>query len=487
MILTAGNLDGEAGRAFEALREAHMVRHKTRSFDGALTHVEWDGPLVLVTDLEFEGGDAGGRLIEEIRSIDKHPYRRTKILALSQSTSRKDVVALLEAGASDILLAPWKESVLRIRARWLDRKPNRPNETTQEEWDTLPEQVSQADIDHIIYPEEALTGPDPYEAIQARQEKRQNQDEDRKTRKHLAITYDFRHPSRVSKDQMRTLENLHNNFARMVASTFSRAQQSIVDCDIAFVDQTTYGEFIEYLSNPAVSYTFTVEPLHGPVVIDFGLPVTYDFVTRAFGGDRPMLPFERRPTTRIERGVMNPIITQVLADLEATWAPLLKFRVSDAEMESNPEFMQIAAPSDTVILIAMEINSARSSGMLTLCYPYFTLEPGMELLNVQNWASRGTRRKVSAQQRQDRLDGLKGIEVDLTTVLARTKMSADALNAAQVGDILPLGSLEDQATSVHLDGDPLFVGTAGVSPRGRHAVRVERAVKPSEKSRYFHS
>ena len=77
------------------------------------------------------------------------------------------------------------------------------------------------------------------------------------------------HPvvTRVSRDQTRTLENLHSNFARMIASTFSRAQQSVVDCDIAFVDQTTYAEFIASLSNPSVSYTFAIEPLHGKICV----------------------------------------------------------------------------------------------------------------------------------------------------------------------------------------------------------------------------
>jgi flagellar motor switch protein FliM len=78
------------------------------------------------------------------------------------------------------------------------------------------------------------------------------------------VTYDFKHPARVSKDQQRTLENLHANLARLMASSFSTLQRSVVDCDIAFVDQTTYAEFIMSLSNPSCSYTFSIEPLGGP-------------------------------------------------------------------------------------------------------------------------------------------------------------------------------------------------------------------------------
>ena len=93
-----------------------------------------------------------------------------------------------------------------------------------------------------------------------------------------------KHPQRVSKDQQRTLENLHSNLSRMMASSFSTIQRSVVDCEIAFVDQTTYAEFIMSLSNPSCSYTFTIEPLGGPAIIDFSLPVAYSFIDRQFGG-----------------------------------------------------------------------------------------------------------------------------------------------------------------------------------------------------------
>ena len=67
----------------------------------------------------------------------------------------------------------------------------------------------------------------------------------------IATSYDFKHPARVNKDQLRTLENLHDNFARLLSSTFSAAMRAVVDVDTAFVDQTTYREYIASLSNPS--------------------------------------------------------------------------------------------------------------------------------------------------------------------------------------------------------------------------------------------
>lgn len=36
-----------------------------------------------------------------------------------------------------------------------------------------------------------------------------------------AVLYDFKHPNRVSKDQLRSLESLHDNFANQFGSTLS--------------------------------------------------------------------------------------------------------------------------------------------------------------------------------------------------------------------------------------------------------------------------
>jgi len=297
------------------------------------------------------------------------------------------------------------------------------------------------------------------------------------------ITYNWKHPSRVSKDQTRTLENLHSNLARMMASSFSTMARSVVDCDIAFVDQTTYAEFIMSLSNPSCSYTFTIEPLGGPAILDFSLPVAYNFIDREFGGRGGNPPSKARSVTAIERTVMTRVVTRTLADLEATWEALLKIQVSDAELETNPEFMQVAAPSDTVVLIAFEVNAQHASGLVHLCYPYFTLEPVMAYLNVQTWTSRERGRgRKGGDEEAHRLRSLAQVETNLRVELGRGEIPAESLANLQVGDTIVLNSRTDDPAVLFVEDAPLFLVRPGLDEaRHRHAVPVEQAIPIEER------
>jgi flagellar motor switch protein FliM len=300
----------------------------------------------------------------------------------------------------------------------------------------------------------------------------------RPTDSRTIVTYDFKHPSQVSKDQLRTLENLHSNLARTMASSFSALQRSVVDCDIAFVDQTTYAEFIMSLSNPSCSYTFGIEPLGGPAIIDFSLPVAYSFIDRQFGGAGGNPPTEGRPMTAIERNVMGKVVTRTLEDLEAVWEPLMKIQVSDAELETNPEFMQAASASDTVVLIAFEVNSQHASGLVNLCYPYFTLEPVMGFLTVQTWATRT--RGVRDNTREERLEQLDRVYAPVRVELGRVDVSMSEILDLQAGDVLQLDTPLNQDAIVYVGVRPKYKARPGLVGKRRSVQLTEPIVKADE-------
>ena len=291
----------------------------------------------------------------------------------------------------------------------------------------------------------------------------------------IITPYDFKHPARVNKDQLRTLENLHDNFARLLSSTFSGAMRAVVDVDTAFVDQTTYSDFVMSLSNPSCSYQFTLGPTNGQAVIDFAMPVVFAFVDRIFGGKGSSEGVEARQLTPIEMGVINRIVKRAVENLEATWEPILRVEVSDVELETNPEFMQITAASEIVILLAFEVNSTNASGLVSLCYPFFTLESILPRLGQQSYVR-------TNRMNQDELLRLNNLRLQKTAMpiraeLARGMTSFRTLQDVQIGDVLTMDTRINEPTIIYVRDEPKFIGRPG--RLGRHnAVQITEYINP---------
>ena len=303
----------------------------------------------------------------------------------------------------------------------------------------------------------------------------------KKEQQRIITSYDFKHPARVNKDQLRTLENLHDNFARLLSSTFSGAMRAVVDVDTAFVDQTTYREFIMSLSNPAMSYQFTLGPTCGQAVIDVAMPVVFSFIDRIFGGKGSSQGVDARQVTPIEIGVINRIIKRVIEDLEATWEPILPVEITDIELETNPEFMQITAASEIVILLAFEVNSTNASGLVSLCYPFFTLESILPRLGQQSYV-RTTRMNQEELRNQNR-ERLKKTRVPLRAELARGQLTLGEARRLQVGDVLCADTEVDEPAVIYINQEPKYLARP-CQERGRMKTRIVGTI-PSEDEEYL--
>ena len=272
-------------------------------------------------------------------------------------------------------------------------------------------------------------------------------------------TYDFRHPARVSKDQLRTLQNLHDNFARLLSATFSTLQRAIIEINLVSVDQITYSEFIMSLSSPSCTYTFRMEPLEGVAVMDFSQSVVFSFVDRLFGGRGTSIVTERE-ITWIEKSVMNNIINRTLRDMERTWERVVPLECNVEMLETNPEFVQVVPASETVVLISFELKSENVSGLINLCYPYITIEPIALRLGGQNFVSSAKEvpkeELIKNRMRVGLFDSVVRAQLGSANVLV-----SDLLNLKE-GDIITLNTRIKNDIEIFVGEELKFYGQPGL-------------------------
>lgn len=294
--------------------------------------------------------------------------------------------------------------------------------------------------------------------------------------------YDFKHPARVNRTQLRTLESLHQNFARLLASTFSSAMRELVSVDTAFVDQTTYAEFIKSLSNPACTYQFTLGPTTGRVLLDVAMPVVFAAVDRAFGGKGSSQGIDPRQLTAIEMGTINKIAKRMIEDLEATWEPIQRVDIHDVELETNPEFIQATTASEIVILLAFEVNAPHASGLISLCYPYFTLESLLPRLDQP-----AHRQHTPVNEERLLLENrlrLGPMELPLVAELGRVKIPIREVERLRAGDILRLPARADSPAVVYLGGKPKYWAHPFAEENGELKLQVAGKIPAEQQGKY---
>ncbi len=248
------------------------------------------------------------------------------------------------------------------------------------------------------------------------------------------ITYDFKHPNRVSKDQVRTFENMHDNFAGHVGSTLSAMLRTMVDVDLVSVDQINYSEYIMSLVTPSCTYTYSAVPLEGLCIMDFNPTLAFAFIDRMFGGGEKTLEIERE-LTGIEKAVMTKIVRRLYGDLEKAWQNIVPLKIEANSFETNPQFIQIIPAGETVIVISLQLKLFKTTGLLTICYPYVSLEPVLTKLSAQNWIDATKKKNIEETVVHNR-ENLQSVEVPVTLTLATTSLKMRDFLNLQLGNVI---------------------------------------------------
>lgn len=263
--------------------------------------------------------------------------------------------------------------------------------------------------------------------------------------------YDFRRPDKFSKDQIRTLQMMHETFARLTTTALSAQLRALVGVHVGSVDQLTYEEFIRSIPNPTTLAVINMDPLKGSAILEIDPSITFTIIDRLFGG--PGEPSKiSRELSDIELSVMEGIIVRILGNLREAWSTVIDLRPRLGNIETNPQFAQIVPPNDMVVLITLETKVGDVEGMTNLCIPYITIEPIISKLSAQYWYS-SIRRGESDENKaiiQERLDQ---VEIPLRCDVGEVELPLQEILNLQVGDVVKLASTHIKSDMVIKVGD----------------------------------
>jgi flagellar motor switch protein FliM len=290
---------------------------------------------------------------------------------------------------------------------------------------------------------------------------------------------DFKRPERVSKEQMRTFQGLHESFSREFGAALSAMVRAIVEVKLICVDQLAYSEFVFSLENPTSFNLLKADPLDGHIILELNPSIIFPIIDRLLGGGRaPLQNVPRRPLTEIELRLASRITERAIDALRNAWSSVCDLSLKVTQVESNPQLVQIVPPSEVIVLSSFEISMGGMRGIMNLCIPFNSIEPLAGKLAANNWSS-DTQQQPDRRQSINLEAGASSARVEMVVYLASTRLTAQELMGLAVGDVIVTENDHHLPLEVCVKGRPKYSGFAGLA-KGHKAVRIGKAIVPPE-------
>jgi flagellar motor switch protein FliM len=298
-------------------------------------------------------------------------------------------------------------------------------------------------------------------------------------RSHVDVqVYDFKRPERVSKDQMRALEGLHEGFGRNFGAAISGYLRTIIEVSVANIEQLTYSEFIHSLPHPTCFNLLKADQLDGQLCLEISPLIIYPIIDRLLGGSNADLFIPQRPLTQIEQRLVTRITDRAMHHLSEAWSNVTPVTFQLQDFESNPQLVQIVPPNETVVVVGFELKMGNRAGTMSLCIPYNTIEPVMSQLAAQNWFS--YQRKGGHEDHLRKLTrNVNNAPVEARAFLAQTTIRLNDLLSLQPGDIITTEKGSQQDVLIQVEGRNKFLGQLGKFRENR-AIRITRKCQAAE-------
>lgn len=274
--------------------------------------------------------------------------------------------------------------------------------------------------------------------------------------------YDFRRPSRVSKEKLRTIEAMYERMVKSLEGWLISRVRGPVEMRLQSIEPFSFGEFVFSLSTPCASYLFDIEDSGGQQgVLDVGHDVAYFLVDRFFGGGTGDFTSMDRALTPIERMAVRPLAERVGLLLQEIWGDHVDLGLSLSGFESFPEILQAVNREDPVLVASIEVQAGEMNSLLLVCLPFAVLDKffsGTTQRRINSVAGSEREREMSRELTET---SLRAATVQLSARLPRFQLPLRSIAELRVGSILSTGIARDAQLELYASGQRRFTGAAG--------------------------
>lgn len=275
------------------------------------------------------------------------------------------------------------------------------------------------------------------------------------------IPFDFRLPNRISKNQLRTMRNIHENFSESLSSFLVSKLQTIVNINVTSVDQIYYSEYVLSVPNPACLFTFDIVDTDIKGILEISPELAITLVERLLGGNGSGSK-QNNIITPIEQKILGVVVERIMQDLQKSWQMIEAYEFEVERFEPDIDFAQITSPSESVLLVSFEMSFGEKAYLMNICFATYAFDTILAKMSSQKLSSIRPAKYKGTTSHEIISNKIYDANIPIRIEFGEAEISMNELSSLKKGDIIKLKTKIDEDVKVKVDNKLIFYGKVGV-------------------------
>ena len=295
--------------------------------------------------------------------------------------------------------------------------------------------------------------------------------------------YDFYSPRKFTKEKVRLLKSIFDNYARILTSQVNGIFRTMTDITVLELRETRYYEYVNaFHENDCMTIVETHVDGKGtsnvPLMSYISPGLTLTLVSHMLGGtDSVMKTDGDYRYTDVEMALYRRIMEYIVHALGDGFSNYINAEFKISKVETNPSMVQEVGLDETVMIVVLNVDiSGLAMERIRICLPGTLLEHMFKIIDNRKHLARG----FAYENNQDVImEHLRASEFPLTGQLGVVKLDIEDLYHLKVGDVIDLNKEKDSSVKLYVGRQPWFTGKMGVFKKNI-AVRIEERIMQKE-------
>jgi flagellar motor switch protein FliM len=268
------------------------------------------------------------------------------------------------------------------------------------------------------------------------------------------VPYNFRRPDRLSKEHVRSLYLLHDQFANNLSSSLPLFLRTASEVALISVEQQSYSDYLRGLADPTMLFTVAARSMQGVFVVELGSTVAFPIIDRMLGGEGRE-PSELRPATELEMKVLEGFLSILLSSYSEVWKTYSVLETEIVGRETRPQMLQVVPPNEVVATVSYQLQVGEMKGSMSICLPVALLEPVADAFSRSAYSPDN---RTEPEETASLLSAVADVRFPVTCELEAVSVPVSELNLLRVGDVLRINHAIEKPLNICVANNPKFHG-----------------------------